>query len=537
MAGYSGSLTYTVTGNVPGLSVTNLDLTATLSWAMTYDGKTNGPWMLSKLSGSMTESANVGANAAQCAMTFGLASRNAGGKEYVGPIAGGKYRVLTSGWPIDNIAVTITDNNDQAYDCNAGSWNLGNGTEWVANLPIPRPPGVDPVAVFRAGSSATRPFNMKLTCASASGCSPIYLGEQLDGTAAYKLTSKVTFTSMPKQKLEILATVAGDRSAVQDTTKKLVVGQRVTLEARFADGAPVGSPDWAGITPADLVDSYTWVPHKGEVTAFDTRKFREKEFSFYWIAGGTNDVTVTAVDTRTGRTYKATAVLDVQTPQVTEFSARTCALGLARRNPPHGPDVTVMSFGNNRSCSHVAGVTWKFQIKAPGAAGGEAGVAQILTEKLGHDGMACSLQERDHGVVKESYLANGEFKAVDNEFWYNPPTQVKAGDQTEVITGNDSPETGLTNAGTWSDKFEAADWLMFRPAGTGSIPVAIRSLRWNFLGVARWEHDAFSGTNGWKLVHSSGTENQALASTEVTRQEPTWTRLIVNGNYIAGCKA
>ena len=534
MASYSGSLTYTVTGSVPGLSETNLDLTATLSWAMTYDGKTNGPWELSKLSGSMTESADVGANAAQCAMTFGLASSSAGGMEYVGPIAGGKYRVRTSGWPIDNIAVTITGNNDQAFDCNAGAWNLGNGTEWVSNLPTPRPPGVDPVAVFRAGSSATRPFNMNLTCASASGCSPIYLGEQLDGTAAYKLTSKVSFTSVPQQKLEIFATVAGDRSAVQDTTKKLVVGQHVTLEAQFADGATLGSPDWTGITPADLVDSYTWVPHKGEVTAFDTKNLKKKEFSFYWIGGGTNDVSVTAVDTKTGHAYKATAVFDVQTPQVTEFSARTCALGLARRDPP---GVTVMSFGDNHSCFKVAGVKWKFQVKAPEAAGGKAGVTQILTDTLDHDGTACSIQQRDHGVVKESYLANGQFKAVDNEFWYSPPIQVKAGDQTKVVTDSDSPEIGLTNAGTWSDKFEATDWLMFRPDGTDSIPVAIRSLQWNFHGVARWEHEAFSGAHVWKLVHSSGTERQALASAEVTRQEPTWTRLIVNGNDIAGCNA
>jgi hypothetical protein len=521
-ATYSGNLTYTLSGSVPNDSIT-LKRTATLKWSESYSGNQDkGAWTLSSLSGSMTETGTSSGQPIQCDMSFSVGSSDVGGLS-VYPSGPGQVAVSTFGWPVANIAVAITSNNNLALDCTSGSWSGGSGTEWIRNtegIGSPARDALDPQPVFPAGKSATQPFNLNYTCKTADGCPVVYGPLDFDGTAAYKLTSSVSFSPIPpKQKLEILATIAGKQSAAQDKTTKLAIGQHVTLEARFADGAPLGSPDWKGLDPADLIESRTWLPHRGEVTAFDTAHLKDKDLSFYWITGSTPAVSVSAVDTRTGVSYQATAHFEVQAPEMTEFAARTCRADLTASR-------TAISFGYNRQCSDEPGIQWWFDVQAPPDTAGRVGVTQLINQRLTHNGNACLY--RKYG---NAYLANGEFTALDNSFWTgNHFVDLGPGQASERQEDRDSPDNSIVDKGTWQDRFNASDWLMFLPSETGSIPVAIGTFDWNFDAVARWALDPQTGKHHFRLVHAGGTQDKDLTYTAPADQ-PTWDRLFENGPF------
>jgi hypothetical protein len=100
-------------------------------------------------------------------------------------------------------------------------------------------------------------------------------------------------------KLEIL----DNAKVVTDATTKVAVGERIALEARFADDATPASPKWSGIAKPDAIESYTFEDTHARTTDLRKSNLRSANIAFYWIHGRTYIVKVRAPTRRqeTGR--------------------------------------------------------------------------------------------------------------------------------------------------------------------------------------------------------------------------------------------
>lgn len=338
----------------------------------------------------------------------------------------------------------------------------------------------------------------------------------------------------------------GKHENVTGTTTTVAAGEKMTLQASFADGSKVEAPKWSGITQLsgtvtpsgvaspDAIKSYLFEDSLGSVTNLLQSDFGSTEVDFYWIHSHTYTVQVSAIDPRTGAKEKTTATFVVQLPEVENFSAETCGVGL--RTTPLPPTPVTKAPGVQAStadpllimglndatpgCANRPGIDWHVTLTEPGSSGGTVGLTQLVNQTLTRNTTPCSFRGR---------LLNGHAYLADNGDLYDRPVGLDAG-QNLTLPGpmNDSPSTGLPGAGLWVNDFRAADYLMFRPDGADSIWVPLQVMDWEF--SARVDR---ASRNSQIRGHSDPKTYLVGAA---TGDEPSWTGVLLGGTeMVAGC--
>jgi hypothetical protein len=309
---------------------------------------------------------------------------------------------------------------------------------------------------------------------------------------------------------------------VTGRTTTVVVGQRISLSSRYADGSDLGAPKWSGIKSPDVISDYTFEVGFGHVTPFPAAQLDEARLSFSFVQPGRYTITVTGTNPRSKLKDRAEAIFDVVTPIVAIFSAKQCPVHLAvERGTVH-----VAMGGPGKPGCHKSGITWRIQVTAPRESGIRFGMTQVLMGAATRDGQSCQFA----GGVPQGSVGS------DNSVPYAPPERVSAGETKTVTDLDDSPGLKFSAAmpigSRQTETLHFRDYLMTEPTEDDSIYVALAEMRWTFHFVAVRSKD------GWTLTDSTpdGGTRLRVTSEPVSNDapwardgEPEWTGTFLNG--------
>ena len=335
--------------------------------------------------------------------------------------------------------------------------------------------------------------------------------------------------------LQIYFESEGKRVNVTDETTKVVVGQPISLEARFPDGSKpdLSGNGWTGITNTTAVKNYDFYNSFARTYFLDQKDLTDPDLIFYWVKEpneaieGDFQISVTGVNRKTGEEETGETAFDVMAPQVNAFGAITCGAGVNRTvtNPALHLNAPELSLGFNDTapgCHGVPGVTWGIDVTAPLISGGHFAMTQLVSESETHDGTPCTQGGlsmngtqtvadggRSYNHIEDSIGANAQWKPE------HPPL-------------NDSPSVGLQNGGTWVKADTFTDYLMFKPDAAGSTWIALAQM-----GPWNWSGTAAIRSGRWVLTAYQNPA-RTLSSTQASAQ-PEWNGQIGLFTPVSGC--
>jgi hypothetical protein len=299
-----------------------------------------------------------------------------------------------------------------------------------------------------------------------------------------------------------------DRLVIIDTTTKLrvnrelttVVGRRVSFEV---SGSDITNVKWS--VEGSCVQGY--VPTKTQTVLFgQARTHVGNSVEFFWIEGGTFDVTVTA--SWSGRDYSKTFTVKVLAPERVTMFGKAGAVG-QHWHPP-GPRAGLWVEYGDRTGQQ--GMTWTFSAHLP--ADGRIGAVQLVNFADARAAKGLSQNRTSDGKwVLDTRCPYSDQKASDLDVeskyvaWDSPGYCVWA-----VNPDEDPPMPRRLNF--VKSIFAARTYFIYQPSGD-SIWVALGRLEW---GVS-WEATG-EGPNWRVRMLAQKRDPVGIESAEL----PTWSR-------------
>ena len=276
-------------------------------------------------------------------------------------------------------------------------------------------------------------------------------------------------------------------NGIDVTGKKptVVVGQQIVLSANVDTGT-LASPPWTvqGTTTGGWIVTYSPDPGSATSATISDADFTVASPTFYWVAGGTNMVTLTVTD-GTGAKYTASTTATVVAPAY-KIDVSKDTVGIVNGH--------VIQYGVNSP-----GVSLVGTITAPAgfASGGQQWIQLVVSS-------TSTFAKRAGGTPFSVCRSSG----LDTRYPYSPTT-----------TLNDSPNLDPTSiSGTAdasvADSFDS--YLMWKPNMARGIFVPIAHVTWNWFGEA-----LLNDQNVWVLDTDHAPTNPDPQKA-ATSQFPTW---------------
>jgi hypothetical protein len=271
---------------------------------------------------------------------------------------------------------------------------------------------------------------------------------------------------------------------VTSQTEAVVVGQQVALSASYSlpSGVSVTSQSWS--VPGTTVGGYNASVNSGQTIATN---FSQQSNTFYWVTPGSSLVVTYTVKLSNGSSSSASTTFNVSGPTSAQLATSTSAVHISTiSGQPY------LQYGNQTA--GVAGIT--FTGSATNSSGGSFSFVHLITS---------------YQVVRSSTCSYSPGTGLDN--YYPFPSSGS--------TASDSPASELySSESKVSESFGATMYLMWQSSTSGSIPVPLGYVPW------QWSGTAVQNAGVWTVSSGSGSASAFVSSTAY----PTWTTHVTNGN-------
>jgi hypothetical protein len=306
------------------------------------------------------------------------------------------------------------------------------------------------------------------------------------GRAAYAHTCP-TSTPSSGGGTNVTVAIQFGGQTINNTTQSAAVGQQIALTAKYSLPAGVSATSQSWSVGGTTVGGYNASSTSG---ATIPTNFSGQNTTFYWIAGG-SPINVTFTVKLSGGSQSsatASATFNVAAPTGVGVSIPTMGNVVISSAPAMqlGGTKSNVGIGFGASATPPPGTsnnfTWVQLINSD---------AIQLTPSNGNPVLNC---------VPQTLPIASTYPALDTEYPYSTSSST-----------NDNPAIGLqTTYKEESRTFSATMYLMWSPGLSGSIPVPLGYVAWQFAGDAKF------ASNQWTLSSSSRSNNGFTASSSYT---------------------
>ncbi len=288
-----------------------------------------------------------------------------------------------------------------------------------------------------------------------------------------------------------------DSQNVTGTTLDVIVGQRINLQAVLTAPPELGSSETSWTVPGFRIANYVDDETNAVMTSLDNLS-NNTTITYCWLDGGDNRVV------KFDLSFPSSPFLPplvLTTKSVTFNVKRPTAQVTAVTGTPQIISGPLLSFGN----STTPGIRFTKSVTIPsGFSPGEQKWVQRISSTL----------SRRKATFSGQWQKIEAMNVLDTTNPYDPGDSVLDVPQVELLPG----------FGEFSVDETFEMYLMFKPAGNGSIWVPLRKVTWYWKAGATW--NAFTGN--WILgTNPSFSSNPA---TENATTPPQWAGNIALGN-------
>ncbi len=283
-----------------------------------------------------------------------------------------------------------------------------------------------------------------------------------------------------------------------------MVGQKISLSGLTQPcGLTVSSRSWT--LPGTLVKSYSQAEATAGTAALSNADLSGGTVGYYWIAGGTENVSYTA--TFGVVSLSASTTFNVQRPAAMLLCLTTTNSPAVNCDDPGFNGGLELHFGSRAS----PGISWTGTVTTPLCGSGSIACTQLINEYR-HQTLAA-------GGKTQTVSSSGAY-VLDNKLGIQYDGSAAIGDSdTQASSKSDTPGSRL--AGTIqksaSDSFQL--YLMYHPSGADSIRVTLREVDWNWSGKCT--------LNGTWSMDAPGNASVDPPSSDSTTL-PTWSNYSTN---------
>jgi hypothetical protein len=298
--------------------------------------------------------------------------------------------------------------------------------------------------------------------------------------------------------LEIVDRKTG--AVVTGTTVDKIVGQKMELLVRAKPATPLSNIKWT--VPGEKVKNYTQSSTVATRTDLAAADLQGTNLDFYWIAGGTQAIQVSA--TAAGNALTASVTHHVLVPTAVRMTSVTGHVGVGPTGWAGDPPMNLY-YGK----SPRVGIQWTCKATAPAGGAGQIAATQTTKSARTATSNAGATQSNDTG---------GTFM-LDTTVPYNSAIRIAAGARA-TWSSNDSPSSGLTadyQKETADDFFRT--YFMYKPDGD-SIWVTLMRLDWHWAGATTRVGAPGGASNHWNPV--TGASSDTNPSGSATTELPLW---------------
>jgi hypothetical protein len=286
---------------------------------------------------------------------------------------------------------------------------------------------------------------------------------------------------------------------VSGTTQDKIVGQKVELLVRANPATPLTNIQWT--VPGQKVRNYTQASSTASRTDLSAADLQGINLDFYWIAGGSQTIQVSA--TALGTTLTANVTHNVLAPTAVTMTSVTGDVGVGPTGWPGDPPMNLF-YGK----SPKVGIEWTCKATAPAGGDGEIAATQLNNSDR---------KRTSNAGLTESNDSGGTFM-LDTTVPYSASVAIAGGASATWIS-NDSPSTPLTSnlkKKSLNDLFRL--YFMYKPNGADSIWVTLARLDWHWAGAT-----TRTGASGNNWTPPTGASNDKDPSGTASTELPTWT--------------
>lgn len=268
-------------------------------------------------------------------------------------------------------------------------------------------------------------------------------------------------------------------TSIIDQENNIIVGKKISLVGDFQPESIIESFSWT--IPGKKIKDYSATTTSAQITQLTDNDSKQKSISYYWIDGGENYEVKFHINTGIKNlSAKTTYHVKIPTTRLAVTNGNVAISSVFGHLEMHYGNYNAPGISFSRTATIPAGFSGDFQYWQR--------VDSTTRRRQKNDGSWMKLEATN---------------ALDTHLPY-----------AATATADDSPGVPLSGSykkATASDSFTM--WLMFKPTGSDSIWVPLRSVSWGWSGTA-----VKNDSGEWSLEN----QNTYTGNCIVTTNHPTW---------------